>query len=122
MNAAFTTEGKTTMQSALSSKFCGMLSGTSRISFKTVPQFFNRSSSFVWSEALATSARSGNTTSRILLRQGNNFRMGFPFSRFTFLRPRGGNPDATSERDQKFEKVVENRSAYSRRKERKRRG
>jgi len=50
---------KTTTQSALSSKSCGMLSGTSRISFRTAPQFLNRSSSLVGSDALATSAKSG---------------------------------------------------------------
>src|SRR6266705_154349 len=66
MNAAFRTEGKTTTQSALSSKSCGMLSGTSRISFKTEPQFRRRSSSLLSSEALAASVRIGAAASRIL--------------------------------------------------------
>src|SRR5882724_10888111 len=52
-----------------------MLSGTSRISFKTVPQFRKRSSSLVSSEAPAASVRIGATANRMLHRQGNNFRM-----------------------------------------------
>src|SRR5258705_8655531 len=75
MNAAFTTEGKTTTQSALSSKSCGMLSGTSRISFKTVPQFRKRSSSLLSSEAFATELKIGETANRKLHRHGNNFGM-----------------------------------------------
>jgi hypothetical protein len=74
INAAFRTEGETTTQSALSSQSCGMLSGTSRISFKTVPQFLSRSSSLVWSTALATSASGGRTTNRTLPRQANSLR------------------------------------------------
>src|SRR5215472_9088207 len=49
MNAAFTTEGKTTTQSALLSKSCGTSSGISRISLRTVPLLFSRSSSFTLS-------------------------------------------------------------------------
>src|ERR1700756_4773136 len=76
MKAAFKTEGKTTTQSALSSKSCGMFSGTSRISFKTVPQFFNLSSSFAWSDALANPLKGGKTTNKMVLKQANSFRIG----------------------------------------------
>src|SRR6516162_1980803 len=46
MKAAFKTEGKTTTQSALSSKSWGMSSGTLRISVITLPASLTRSSSF----------------------------------------------------------------------------
>ena len=43
--------GKTTTQSALSSKLWGTLSGMFRISFRTAPEFLRRSSSFASSFA-----------------------------------------------------------------------
>src|SRR5690242_10368506 len=52
MNAAFNTDGNTTTQRALSSKSCGMSSGTFRISSITVPAFWRRLvSSFAFSSA-----------------------------------------------------------------------
>src|SRR5256886_12543786 len=42
MNAAFTTDGRTTTQRALLSKSCGMSSGTFRTSSITVPAFSSR--------------------------------------------------------------------------------
>src|SRR5262252_10974058 len=51
MNAALRTDGKTTTQSALSSRAPGILSGMSRISLRTVPLFVSRSSSFSLSAA-----------------------------------------------------------------------
>src|SRR5258708_13651866 len=92
MKAAFTTEGNTTTQSALSSKPCGMLSGTSRISFRTEPQFFNRSSSLVWSEAFATSARNGANPNARLLSKLINFLMCFPPAVFLGPEPCGMQP------------------------------
>src|ERR1700674_4109164 len=68
MNAAFKTDGKTTTQSALSSKSWGMSSGTSRISFNTVPLFRKRSSSFSWSAAEAEEERRDRIASHILMR------------------------------------------------------
>src|ERR1700727_4112514 len=68
MNAAFKTDGKTTTQSALSSKSWGMSSGTSRISFNTLQLFLKRSSSFSWSAAEAEEERRGRTTSNMLMR------------------------------------------------------
>src|SRR6266404_1787139 len=46
MKAALTTEGNTITQRALSSRSCGMLSGMSRISLRTVAAFWMRSASF----------------------------------------------------------------------------
>src|ERR1700688_1327297 len=43
MNAAFSTEGKTTTHSALSSRSCGILSGIFMISSMTMPEFSSRS-------------------------------------------------------------------------------
>src|SRR5580704_5802777 len=103
MNAAFRTEGKTTTQSALSSKSCGMLSGTSRTSVRTVPQFLNRSSSLLWSDALATSERSVRTT-RMLERPDNNFRMSFSPSRFSCHKPQTMQPGCQSEARKRFRK------------------
>jgi hypothetical protein len=73
MKAAFRTDGKTTTQSALSSKSRGMSSGTSRISFNTVPLFLKRSSSFSGSAAEAEEERIGRTTSNMLIRQVSGF-------------------------------------------------
>src|SRR6267142_656165 len=77
MKAAFRTEGKTTTQSALSSKSWGMSSGTSRISFNTVPLFFSRSSSFSWSAAQAGAEKTGRARNNRLIRQVNVFFMFF---------------------------------------------
>src|SRR5882672_1326583 len=57
-----------------------MLSGTSRISFKTAPEFLNRSSSLVWSDALATCASSVTATNTVLLKQDIIFLICFPQS------------------------------------------
>ena len=55
--ASLRTEGITITHSALSKRSVGMLSGISRISFRTVPQLSRRSASF-WSSA----AESGKAT------------------------------------------------------------
>src|SRR5205807_5046052 len=81
MKAAFKTDGKTTTQSALSSKSCGMSSGTSRISFNTVPLFLKRSSSFSRSAAEAEEERMGRTTSNMLIRCVIGFFMTFLLAR-----------------------------------------
>src|SRR5215469_5946294 len=46
MKAAFSTDGKTITQSAFCSRSRGMSSGISRISLRTVPLLWSRSSSF----------------------------------------------------------------------------
>src|SRR5208282_2193481 len=56
MKAALRTEGKTTTQSALSRRPCGMSSGIFRISDTTLPAFSTRSTSFVSSAASAAVA------------------------------------------------------------------
>src|ERR1700730_13193058 len=110
MKAAFRTEGNTTTQSALSSKSCGTLSGTSRISFKTDPQFFNRSSSLVWSDAFATWERNGVTTNGMLLRQLENFRMWYSSVSFCCLRSGDCSPPATSKIRADVWEVIEKRA------------
>src|SRR6267142_830321 len=112
MNAAFRTDGNTTTQSALSSKSCGMPSRTSRISFKTVPLFLNRSSSLVWSAALATSVNKSAEANRVQLKQVNNFRIGFSsffFAVFLASDSGGGTLDATVKGEREFLKAVENK-------------
>src|SRR5262244_3179493 len=61
--ANFTTDGKTTTQSALSKTFCGMLSGAFRISCITFPEFSTRSCSFFCAEAGAASTANNPTDS-----------------------------------------------------------
>src|SRR5579863_3274321 len=51
MNAAFSTDGYTITQSALSIRLCGMLSGISMISLRTCPALWIRSSSLDLSSA-----------------------------------------------------------------------
>src|SRR5208283_3372855 len=68
-----------------------MSSGTSRISFNTMPLFFSRSSSFSWSAAQAGAERVGRTANTVLKRHVINFFMSLllvsEFSRESLLQP-----------------------------------
>src|ERR1700730_10586320 len=54
-----------------------MSSGTSRISFNTMPLFFSRSSSFSWSAAKAGEERTGRATNKMLIRYAISFFISF---------------------------------------------
>src|SRR5580658_10733840 len=69
--ANFRTDGKITMQSALSRTLCGILSGAFRISCSTFPAFSTRSDSLSWAE---TGSASTETNPRL----SNSFLMNFP--------------------------------------------
>jgi len=75
MKAAFKTEGNNDAICLVEQALRNVVGNVENL-FQDVPQFLKRSSSLVW-PMRPHFARSGRTTNRTLLKQGNNFRMLF---------------------------------------------